>query len=379
MDMVKVAYSSKAVRVSQQILEDISCRKFQPGTMLPTESELARSYNVSRVTLRRSLGMLVDQKRLTKLPYQGIVVAAEPTVERPVGESKSTTRRTTLAAVWSCQPDHRVVMMREGIRRYAQDNQIDFRIFLSPQGHEQTLEILGNIERFDIDGVILLPFETPEYIAAIKQLIDRRIPVTTVRSIPGLQITSIETDSFSSGYQATHFLIDKYQCPVHFVASHFQDNPLRDRYAGYMRAMADAGYGREVIERHSHFVTQLRMEDPSHWPLDRNWLPWYQAGVELFSTIETPANIVCSNNYVAKGLYEAAAERKLVVGRDIRIVGIDDLPLAKLLSPPLTTINSPKEEIGYEAARLLHGLIKDRTQPVMHVHLPVELIIRDSA
>jgi len=306
------------------------------------------------------------------------VVPAEPTVERPVGQSRSTARRTTLAAVWACQPDIRVVKMREGIRRYAQDNQIDFRIFLSPQGHEQTLETLDNIERCDIDGVILMPFETPEYIAAIQRLIKRQFPMTMVRMIGDLPITSVETDSFSSGYQATHFLIDKYQSPVHYVANALSENPSRERYAGYTRALADAGYSREIIESHTHF-TETRSEDPSHWPLDRNWLPWYHAGLQLLAEIDMPANILCMNDYVAKGLYEAAAEHKLVVGRDLRIVGIDDLPLAKLLSPPMTTINSPKEEVGYEAARLLHGLIKDPSQPVMHVHLPVELIIRDSA
>jgi GntR family transcriptional regulator, arabinose operon transcriptional repressor len=378
METLNVTYNSKAVRVSQQILDDISSRKFNPGTMLPTEMELAKNYKVSRITLRRSLGILTEQKKLTKLPYQGMLVPMEGSGERFLNILNRVGQRTTLAAVWAVQPDLRIVKMREGIRRYAQLHDLDFRIFLSPQGHEQTLDTLNNIERCNVDGVIVVPFENESYLAVLKKLLERNFPVVSVRTIGDLPMNSVETDSFSSGYQAAYYLIDKYQAPAHYFSSPLEENPTRERYAGYAKAMAEAGYAQSVIKKNSHFV-DIHIDDPSFWALDKNWLPGFHGGENLFKQIEFPANIVCSNDNMAKGLYEAAAKHHLVVGKDLRIVGIDDLPLAKLLSPPLTTINSPKEEVGYEAAKILHGLIKDKSQPVMHIHLPVELIIRDSA
>jgi len=53
--------------------------------------------------------------------------------------------------------------------------------------------------------------------------------------------------------------------------------------------------------------------------------------------------------------------------------------LARLLKPSLTTMRQPKERIGYEAGRLVHRLIRREVKPPVHIHLSVELIVRESA
>jgi DNA-binding LacI/PurR family transcriptional regulator len=353
-------------QIRRRLRQSIESQSVKVGQRLPTISALVKELKVDARTVRSALNHLEKDGLISRVPHKGAVV------------TRSVTPKSAIAAVWSTQSDFRIIKMQEGIRQYAQLNNLDFRIFLSPHGHEQTLTLLDNIEKCNVDGVIVLPFENEDYAAVLKKLIQSNFPLVCVRAIGGLPINSVETDSFSSGYQATHYLIDKYHAPVHYLSCPLDEDPARDRYAGYAKAMADAGYSQSAIETYSHFQ-DIRLDDPEYWPLDKNWLPGFSGAEKLFSRIELPAGIVCANDYMAKGVYEAAAKHHLVIGRDLRVVGIDDLPLAKLLNPPLTTINSPKEEIGYEAAKLLHGLIRDKNQPLMHIHLPVELIIRESA
>jgi DNA-binding LacI/PurR family transcriptional regulator len=65
------------------------------------------------------------------------------------------------------------------------------------------------------------------------------------------------------------------------------------------------------------------------------------------------------------------------VPEDVSVIGFDDIAMAEVVDPPLTTIRQPRRSLGREAARvLLEGL--DGTSPPRKRHLPYELIIRES-
>jgi len=121
------------------------------------------------------------------------------------------------------------------------------------------------------------------------------------------------------------------------------------------------------------------MTDVSYWPVDRKWLVGYEAARKLLARHTAPLSILSINNYIARGVYEAAGEMNLRIGEDICVASVDQLPMAKLLDPPLTTTRSPAFGVGYEAARLLFELIQSPKRPKVHIHLPIELIPRESA
>jgi DNA-binding LacI/PurR family transcriptional regulator len=108
-------------------------------------------------------------------------------------------------------------------------------------------------------------------------------------------------------------------------------------------------------------------------------LPGFLLAQRFIAQAEFPVSVVCSNDNTARGLYEAAAKAGLKIGTDIPVASFDDLPMAKLMTPALTTIHQPRNQIGYEAAKLLHRLILKKDKPPQHIHLPVELIVRESA
>ena len=103
----------------------------------------------------------------------------------------------------------------------------------------------------------------------------------------------------------------------------------------------------------------------------------YMAVEKLLSLPEPPSAIQCINDYTAMGVYSALLELGLKIPEDISVIGYDDIKIAKILNPPLTTISQPILEMGRTAGEMLLQQIK-RDQIAREVHLPSRLIIRDS-
>jgi DNA-binding LacI/PurR family transcriptional regulator len=89
-----------------------------------------------------------------------------------------------------------------------------------------------------------------------------------------------------------------------------------------------------------------------------------------------PTAIFCDDDVLAGGVYLAARERGLRIPEDLSVVGFDDLPFARVLDPPLTTIAIDPEALGAGAFEVLLDLIEGR--PADGRVLPVELIVRGS-
>lgn len=79
----------------------------------------------------------------------------------------------------------------------------------------------------------------------------------------------------------------------------------------------------------------------------------------LLDLSNPPTALICNNDRMAFGAMRAAQARSLHVGRDISVVGFDDIPLAQYWHPPLTTIHQPTREIGELLFTLLQGVIEN--------------------
>jgi LacI family transcriptional regulator len=90
-----------------------------------------------------------------------------------------------------------------------------------------------------------------------------------------------------------------------------------------------------------------------------------------------PRAILCANDQTALGVIHALAQRGIRVPHDVAITGFDDVPVARHLHPPLTTIRQPMQELGARAFEVLYSRIGGAdTKP--DIVLPVELVVRES-
>jgi LacI family transcriptional regulator len=97
----------------------------------------------------------------------------------------------------------------------------------------------------------------------------------------------------------------------------------------------------------------------------------------LDSRKKLPRAILCANDQTALGVIHALAQRGIKVPQDVAITGFDDVPVARHLHPPLTTIRQPMKELGAKAFDVLYSRISAGGGKADTV-LPVELIVRES-
>lgn len=88
--------------------------------------------------------------------------------------------------------------------------------------------------------------------------------------------------------------------------------------------------------------------------------------------------VVCANDAVAVGVIRTLRQIGASVPEDVAVVGFDDIPWARLMDPPLTTVRQPLAAIGAAAVRLLLERTADPGRAARQVVLPVELVPRGS-
>jgi len=92
-----------------------------------------------------------------------------------------------------------------------------------------------------------------------------------------------------------------------------------------------------------------------------------------------PTAIVACNDLMAIGAMSAAQDLGFNVGRDVSIMGFDDIPLAEYSHPPLTTVHQPIYQIGGMVCEMLINIIQERTLEQKQIILKPSLIVRESS
>jgi LacI family transcriptional regulator len=101
-------------------------------------------------------------------------------------------------------------------------------------------------------------------------------------------------------------------------------------------------------------------------------------GAALLDLPEPPTAVFAGSDESAAGVLEAARARGLRIPEDLSVVGFDDTEVARLASPPLTTVRQPLREMGGVALRTALRLAKGERLDSHHVELATELVVRGS-
>lgn len=103
-----------------------------------------------------------------------------------------------------------------------------------------------------------------------------------------------------------------------------------------------------------------------------------ERGRMLLSLPDPPTAIVTGDDLQALGVYQAARELRRHIPEDLSVVGFDDLPVARWVGPPLTTVRQPLVEMAETAAEMVLSLARGEALAAARVELSTELVIRES-
>ena len=140
-----------------------------------------------------------------------------------------------------------------------------------------------------------------------------------------------------------------------------------------------AGADRIAAFRREARVLGLELPDAYVHEADFSSAGGYRATRELLALDDRPTAIVAASDLMALAALQAIRDAGLQPGRDVAVVGFDDLEAAALAHPPLTTVRQDREKLGTIAAERALELIEHPDTRPADTILPVELVVRASS
>jgi LacI family transcriptional regulator len=234
----------------------------------------------------------------------------------------------------------------------------------SGESRERLERLLDHLVGRRVDAVITSAVHL-DGAEVLSRLRDDEVPVVLAgRGLPGNDYDSVLHDDVTgAALAARHLASLGHRRVAQLVGPPDIDTFIR-RAEGFGQAAAAAGC--EEITA----------------PAPPSITPTFIEGRRLMSALldgpVRPTGVFAPSDVMAVGALDAIRDRGLRCPEDVSVVGYNDIPVSRHLSPPLTTIEMPAEEMGAEAARLALTAISEPTAHGRLVRLPARLIVRES-
>jgi LacI family transcriptional regulator len=249
-----------------------------------------------------------------------------------------------------------------GIQDVAESYGFDLIIYNTDGDIEKEKKSLRSVRQNKVDGLIAVLFNLTS-----NDLVKLGIPVVHLQLRPETPppVDVIYIDNVSAAYSIVNYLLQRnYDC-IGMIAGIADTPPRLSRILGYKKALSEY---------------QIPLQDILIRGGDYNEGGGYQGMKELLNLAPRPRAVFAANDLMAMGALIATGEAGLRVPEDIAIVGFDDIPAAKLVNPPLTTVTQFQDQIGKRATQMLFDRINGQAPNEMQaVEMPYQLIIRQSA
>ncbi|MEH7011575.1 LacI family DNA-binding transcriptional regulator [Neobacillus niacini] len=228
-------------------------------------------------------------------------------------------------------------------------------------------QLLKFVHESGIEGLILLD----KIDVSILEYIIQYMPVVGVDfHYADTTISVIDFDREAAGKMAVEHLIQQGHQKIGFlgggIGEKFENLEGEKRYIGYQKAMSEAG-----LTIHSEWVYNTK------WSMEIS----YESMSRLLRDCahHLPTAMFCSSDMMAIAAMRAVFENKLRIPEDIAFVGLDNIEMSKYSSPPLTTIDIPKYEIGELAAKTIIDWVEEKTKLPIKILVPFQVVIRESS
>jgi LacI family transcriptional regulator len=240
-----------------------------------------------------------------------------------------------------------------------------YNVFLcnTEENKKRELAVLESLEEMRVDGLVLCSSRLDE--RELRNVVARHATAVLVnRRLEGEGARSVLVDDEMGGRLTTQHLIASGHRAIGFLSGPVASHSGQQRVGGYRQAMAAAG-----------------LEVKPGWlrPCPPVVGGGKETARELLAGHPELTALVCYNDLVAVGALQACATLGRQVPGDVAVVGHDDIPLAALVSPPLTTCRVSRYELGMRAVRLLLSEISGGGDEGEELMLRPELVVRASA
>ena len=347
--------------VAREIRRRIAKGTYPPDHRLPSERRLAEELGIGRRSVRTALALLEREGLVSRGHGRctRVLAAAERPGQKTIGVVYIPFRPMDY-------PEAPVIL--DGIQDrltqlgYRHDLVQCVRRADHRQPPSNRIVFHDDVPKLDsrYSGVVFVEAEIP----GIMELEDKRFPIVVANLEMDLPVTATWIDHERVGHRATEILVSFGHRRIGFMGRAPELYFYGEAQKGYRRALAEGAV--EVDE------TLIAICD------ETNSLSAYLASKPLLDRPDPPTAVVVGRDIMAQGLCQVAAEKGLEVGRDLSVIGYDDISWQRK-DPFLTTFREPCYDMGAAAVEMLADRLVHGWRPFEKCELETRLILRRSA
>lgn len=211
-----------------------------------------------------------------------------------------------------------------------------------------------------LDGILVQSGQSGDQL--IDRLVNSNFPLVIAgRPFQSNDLSYIDVDNVNAAYSAVSHLIRLGYHRIGTITGLADSTVSLDRKEGYLKALAERGRDMEPA-----LIAEGDFTEPGGYYAMQRLLP------------ARPDAVFAASDMMALGAMRAVREAGLRVPDDVAFVGFDDLPLATLSDPHLSTVRQPIFQFGFKAVEILIDLIENGIKPPRRIIMDTELVIRDS-
>ncbi len=354
------------MQLKKVIIEKIRTGELKRGNPVATEQELCSTYGISRFPVRQAMDELVREGYLTRTRGRGTFVSDE------LPESASSAGRKLLGFVAGGFSEGFGGHIFKGFEKQARKKGYLTIACCSESDAEEEIRCIRRLMEAGVAGIDIFSSDDTKLPEIVEELNARGIYLGLLDRNPELSgYDYIGSDNTGGAYVAVRHLAMQGYRNVAFVSYRASISSVNERMEGYLNAVEEFGlksvthiHMKEELLRypypvHRFFVEKLKdelMEIKRHMPL----------------------GILAVNDAIALQCMRILTNEGMVVGRDVGIVGFDNIAECELLNPPLTSVAQNGFLIGQTAADMAIDKIEGKDKSVNRSIIPTQLVVRSS-
>jgi DNA-binding LacI/PurR family transcriptional regulator len=253
-----------------------------------------------------------------------------------------------------------------GIEEVARQKNYSLLYYNSLESHEAEVAAIQALESFNVAGAIISPVLVGVDLGHLANFVEKGRVLVSIDHVPSVETHSVGFENEKGAFAAVQYLVNAGHRRIAYLAGPETSSSNEARFMGYRRALKSAGiaYDKEL------------MLGAGTTPQER-----IAAASAMLSRPRTtrPTAIFCFNDLIAIAVYKVAHRLRLRIPQDISLVGFDDIDMAELLGPPLTTMRLHAREAGARAAEIMISAVNAKGDfPAERVAFEPELVERES-
>jgi LacI family transcriptional regulator len=332
----------------------------------PTQADVARAAGVSQTTVSYIFNdtPAIRIPEATRHRIQAVIAELGYVPDR-AARSLRTGRTHTLACIIPDITNPFYPAVLRGIQDVADGKDYDVLTYNTDGDPEKEARCLRSVQRGGVDGVIAVLFH--QTAVQLRELLERGIVVVRLESErkepDSWPIDNLYVDSVAAARAVVTHLIGCGHRRIGVIGG--RKGPRPARVLGYLQALTEHG-----IEPEDQLMREGDLQE------DGARLAMHA----LLSLAPPPTAVFAVNDLMAISALVAVRDAGLRVPEDIAVAGFDDIPVAQVISPSLTTIAQHPEQLGGRAAEMVFERL--RGEAPCHgrsEEMPYELVVRKSA